>query len=41
MFNLSPATAIAYADIARSLLKRPIEATATPLDRSAPRRPGT
>ncbi|WP_219420054.1 hypothetical protein [Pseudonocardia nigra] len=40
VFNLSPATAIAYADIARSLLERPIEATATPLERSTPRRPG-
>jgi site-specific recombinase XerD len=32
VFNLSPGTAIAYADIARSLLERPIEAAATPPD---------
>ncbi|TQM11002.1 hypothetical protein FB558_3532 [Pseudonocardia kunmingensis] len=36
VFHLSSATAIAYADIARSLLERPIEATPAPPEASAP-----
>jgi hypothetical protein len=36
VFNLSSAATIAYADIARSLLERPIEATTPPLETSAP-----
>ena len=35
VFNLSSATAITYADIARSLLERPIEATPEPAEGSA------
>jgi hypothetical protein len=36
VFHLSSATAIAYADIARSLLERPVEATPVPPQASAP-----
>jgi len=34
VFNLSSATAIAYAEIARSLLERPIESTPAPAEAS-------